>query len=257
MEQLTVHADAGHQAHRSAIAAAQRAASVKVVPAPLRGNRRPSRPLAAPPAGMDPGCPRGLFRKAPPHLRNRQAWKKGTSESHVAAEDKNRGLTSRINGVIILAVEVVVFRGTGEGAHSLHPDEVGHYAVDVVTEPALWKAQQTFLTAEQLRGCNRLDCAANRYYYACFHAMCHRLKYKKENGGKRSHGEIIHQYVTTCTRLPRNEATEALALSGAARRRADYSSKRVSDGRICDLLSPVTKLVVDAFRIAGLSKVCK
>ncbi len=127
-------------------------------------------------------------------------------------------------------------------------EEVAAFRLDAQKHPSLCKAQQALASAELLRGQGRLDCAANRYYYAVLHAASQFLGYRTPSGQKWDHSRLADAYVKGYD----NQAYPAFTAAQLARNRADYSPIPVSDWHISHLLVPVAETLKRAMRKASV-----
>jgi hypothetical protein len=122
------------------------------------------------------------------------------------------------------------------------PREIALFQVDQAGHPALWKAQQSFLSAEKLRAIGKLDCAANRYYYAVLHVACEFFTYRNPEGQGWKHGDLAAKYL----REQDAEAQEAFSRAQDARNRADYTPHPVMDKKLVWVIMPVVGMITRA-----------
>ena len=139
------------------------------------------------------------------------------------------------------------------GYMAIPEKQVGTFRTDCSRTPSLHKAKQAFGTAETLREQLRLDCAANRYYYAVLHVASHYLGYMHINPDSGQlerwrHGDLTAEYM----RQYDPDAQAAISRAQTARNIADYSPHPVYSKKICLLLRPVAEMIVRAMRRDGI-----
>jgi uncharacterized protein (UPF0332 family) len=111
--------------------------------------------------------------------------------------------------------------------------------------PRLCKAQRAFASAEMLREKDHYECAANRYYYAIFHAATHFV-----GEGYLKHDELWLRY----TRDHDPQAYRAVERAKRARERADYTECALTAKELALVIMPVADMIDRAMTRAGVRR---
>jgi len=129
------------------------------------------------------------------------------------------------------------------------PEDISAFQPDPNKHARLWKAQRVFTSAELLRDNERFDCAANRYYYATFHAATAFV-----GEGYLKHPALWEKY-SAKQRDP--QAFSAMSRASQVRETADYTPVPVTAKQLALIVIPVAKMIVRAMNYAGVQRGAK
>jgi hypothetical protein len=132
--------------------------------------------------------------------------------------------------------------------------KVSRYSVRLTEAPWLWKAQQSFLSAEMLKAKGFYDGAANRFYYAVLQTASHfYAPTDKVPDELKEHGRLTSQYIRDHDR----KAQEAVSRAQGARNKGDYTPVRVRQSDIERVFPAVRDMMLRALQKAGITESVK